>query len=138
MAIKFHALDIPEPRFERKILKSGISWLIHEHKKDLGDIEVVFCSDNELLIMNKNFLDHDFFTDVITFDYSEGNYISGDIYLSIDRLKENAQQFRISLQDEIRRVVGHGVLHLIGFKDKTVPEKKIMTEEENKFLEFFS
>ena len=137
MAIRFHAHEIGKPNFERKILKSGLSWLIREHKKELGNIDVIFCSDEELLKMNKEYLQHDYFTDVISFDYSEGIIISGDIFISIDRIRENAGNMNISMQNEIRRVVGHGVLHLIGFEDGTVSERKNMTREEDKFLKFF-
>jgi len=87
--------------------------------------------------MNKEYLQHDYFTDVISFDYSEGIIISGDIFISIDRIRENAGNMNISMQNEIRRVVGHGVLHLIGFEDGTVSERKNMTREEDKFLKFF-
>ncbi|MEA1875712.1 MAG: rRNA maturation RNase YbeY [Bacteroidota bacterium] len=137
MAVSFHALQIPRPVFERKKLKSGVCWLIHEHKMEVGNINVIFCSDDELLEMNKKYLQHDYYTDVITFDYSEGKNISGDIFVSIDRIRENAKKDRILVQDEIRRIVGHGVLHLIGFMDKTISDKKIMTQEEDIFLKFF-
>jgi len=137
MAVKFHAIEIPKPKFERRILKSGVSWLIQGHKKEVGNIDVIFCSDDELLKINQKFLKHDFYTDVITFDYSEEKIISGDIFVSIDRISENAEKLNISLQDEIRRIVGHGVLHLLGFHDKSAAEKIVMTAEENKFLKFF-
>jgi len=137
MAIRFHAHEIDKPKFERKILRSGLSWLIIEHKRELGNIDVIFCSDEELLKMNKMFLQHNYYTDVISFDYSEGKAISGDIFISIERIRENAGKMKVSIQNEIRRVVGHGVLHLIGFEDKTVSEKKNMTLEEEKFLKFF-
>lgn len=137
MPVKFHALQIPQPVFERKKLKSAVACLIHENKMEVGNIDVIFCSDDELLEMNKKYLQHDYYTDVITFDYSEGKNISGDIFMSIDRIRENAMREKISVQNEIRRIVGHGVLHLIGFKDKILSDKRIMTLQENVFLKFF-
>ncbi len=137
MAVSFHTHEIAEPKFKRRILKAGVSFLVHEHKKTVGNIVVVFCSDEELMKMNREYLQHDYYTDVISFDYSDGNIVSGDIYISIDRVRENARKLKISTQNEIMRIVGHGVLHLIGFKDKTTSEKKIMTREEEKFLNFF-
>lgn len=138
MPVKFHALQISQPVFERKKLKSAVAWLIHENKMEVGNIDVIFCSDDELLEMNKKYLQHDYYTDVITFDYSEGKNISGDIFMSIDRIRENARRKKISVQKEIRRIVGHGVLHLIGFKDKILSDKRIMTRQENIFLKFFN
>ncbi len=138
MSVSFYKHEIAEPRFRRRIVKSGVAWLINEHGKTLGNINIVFCSDEELLKMNKEYLQHDYYTDVISFSFSEGSIISGDIYISIDRLRENARKLKISTEIEIRRIVGHGVLHLIGFLDKSASQKKIMTKEEEKFLKFFN
>ena len=137
MALCFYTIDIPHPRFERKKLKAALIQLIETHKREPGDLDVIFCSDEELLKMNRKYLEHDFYTDVITFDYSADNIVNGDIFVSIDRIRENAKKNNISTQIEIRRIVGHGVLHLIGFNDKTFNDKEVMTREEEKFLKVF-
>ena len=103
-----------------------------KHKK--AQLDVIFCVDNYLKKINVKYLNHDYFTDVISFDYSEKKIIKGDIFISIDRVKENASRFGVSFNDELFRVIIHGVLHLCGFNDKTVEEKKEMRKQENFFL----
>jgi probable rRNA maturation factor len=102
-----------------------------------GEINFIFCNDYYLLQINKQFLKHDFYTDIITFDYTKDKKISGDIYLSFERMEENANIFRNSIMDEILRVMIHGILHLIGYKDNTKIEKKLMKEMEDVYLEIF-
>jgi probable rRNA maturation factor len=102
-----------------------------------GEINFIFCNDYYLLQINKQFLKHDFYTDIITFDYTKDKKISGDIYLSFERMEENANIFRNSIMDEILRVMIHGILHLIGYKDNTKIEKKLMKEKEDVYLEIF-
>jgi len=97
----------------------------------------VFCSDEYLLEMNKTYLQHDYYTDIITFDYSEENNISGDLFISVDRVKDNALKIGVSLQNEMQRVVIHGVLHLCGFKDKEKTDVEIMRKMEEKALLLF-
>ncbi|MFA5848633.1 MAG: rRNA maturation RNase YbeY [Bacteroidales bacterium] len=103
-------------------------------KGTVGDISVVFCSDEYLLEINKKFLSHDYFTDVITFDYSSGKTISGDIFISIDTVKSNSDFYKQDFSIELYRVIIHGVLHLIGYKDKTKTQKLIMREREDFYL----
>jgi probable rRNA maturation factor len=100
-----------------------------------GTINFIFCNDSYLLKINNEFLKHDFYTDIITFDYSENKIISGDLFLSLDRIKENAILYKISLMDEILRVMVHGILHMVGYNDKTRNERKMMKEKENFYLE---
>ena len=107
---------------------------IRSENKKAGDISFIFCSDDYLLEVNKEYLNHDYYTDVITFDYVEENIISGDIFISIDRIKENADEFKVSFSDELNRIMIHGVLHLLGYKDKTADEKQLMTTKEDKYL----
>jgi len=94
----------------------------------------IFCSDSYLLKINQEFLKHDFYTDVITFDYSSGDIISGDIFISIDRIKYNAKQFKVSFDYELLRIVIHGVLHLLGYNDKQNQDKILMTSKEDEYL----
>lgn len=102
--------------------------------KELGEISVVFCSDDHLLGMNKQFLDHDYFTDIITFDYTEGNLVSGDLFVSVDRVRDNAMEFDTVFQDELHRVCVHGLLHLCGYKDKSDEDELLMRSKENEML----
>jgi len=107
------------------------------HGKRLGEISIVFCSDDYLLAVNKSHLNHDYYTDIITFDYSEDDEISGDLMLSIDRIKDNAKTHNQLFFNELIRVIIHGHLHLIGFKDKTKEESLIMRNQEDLWIERF-
>ena len=102
----------------------------------LKKIDVYGVSDEELLSINKKHLEHDYYTDIITFDYSRGNKISGELYVSLERIEENALALGLSYESELRRVVAHGILHLIGFKDKTEEEEKAMRSKEDEVLAY--
>jgi rRNA maturation RNase YbeY len=132
--IDFFFEDIEAISFHHNTLIEKVKYLINNEIKTIGDISVVFCSDDYLLAMNKEYLDHDYYTDIITFDYVEDNVISGDLFISIDRIKENAEQYSIKVLNELYRVVFHGVLHLVGYNDKTDEEQEIMTKMENYYL----
>ena len=106
--------------------------------RTLGELVFNFCSDESLSKINKEFLNHDTLTDVITFDYSTLNEISGEIFISIDRVRENASEFHQSFEVEIRRVMIHGLLHLCGYNYKTTKEKSLMSDRENFYLDSFS
>ena len=97
----------------------------------IGEINYIFCDDAYLNHINKEFLKHDSFTDIISFDYSLGKQISGDIYISIERVLDNAEKYNVTFENELRRVMIHGVLHYMGYKDKTTEEKKVMRLKEN-------
>ncbi len=101
---------------------------------ELGDVVVVFCSDEELLKTNRDFLNHDYYTDIITFDYCEDKLISGDLFVSIDRIKDNARALDVSESDELHRVIVHGVLHLCGYGDKGDEEELEMRKKEDFYL----
>jgi rRNA maturation RNase YbeY len=116
-------------------LDSWIKEAIANEQKILGEINYIFCDDDYLLEKNQTYLNHDTYTDIITFDYSEENSVSGDIFISIERLKENARKFAVPFDTELRRVMIHGVLHLIGYKDKSDKEKKLMREKEDFYLD---
>ena len=108
--------------------------LIENENKKPGEISLIFCSDKYLLEMNKKHLNHDYFTDIITFDYVEDETISGDLFISIERVKENADNYNSVFKIELFRVIFHGVLHLIGYNDKIEEEKKQMREKEEYYL----
>lgn len=103
----------------------------------LGDINYIFCSDEQLLDINIQYLNHDYYTDIITFDYKENHIISGDIFISTDRVKENAIINNEEFDDELNRVLVHGILHIIGYKDKMDEDIKLMREKENTYINLF-
>ena len=113
------------------------NWLFRlaesEHK-NIGEINYIFCNDDYLLEINQNYLDHDTYTDIITFDYNLGKQVHGEIYISTERVAENAKQFQVSFKEELFRVLIHGVLHLCGYKDKSLEETQLMREKENFYL----
>ena len=102
----------------------------------LKKIDVHGCSDEELLVINKEHLNHDYYTDIITFDYARGDRISGELFISLDRVKDNAQVLGVTYNSELRRVVAHGILHLTGLKDKTEEEIKVMRRKEDEVLAY--
>lgn len=118
---------------EEKIAQKLSQVLILE-KKDLDTINYIFCDDEHLLNKNITFLSHDSYTDIITFDYSKDNLICADIFISIERVKENSLTFKTVFNDELERVMIHGILHLLGYDDKTKKDKDIMREKENLYL----
>ncbi|WP_077404419.1 rRNA maturation RNase YbeY [Cellulophaga omnivescoria] len=103
----------------------------------VGDINYIFCDDAYLLNINQQYLDHDTYTDIITFDYTDGTVISSDIYISIERVKENAADFKVNFNEELLRVMAHGILHLCGFKDKTNEEAAVMRCKEEEKIKLF-
>lgn len=103
--------------------------------RKLGQINVIFCSDNYILDINQRFLQHDYFTDIITFDYCEGSVLSGDLFVSVDSVRENALEYGTAFEDELNRVIVHGVLHLIGYDDHTDEYIAQMRTKENYYLE---
>jgi rRNA maturation RNase YbeY len=102
--------------------------------RKIGDISIIFCSDNYILDVNMRYLQHDYFTDIITFDYCEGDKLSGDLFISVDSVRENALFYGTEFADELNRVIVHGLLHLIGYDDHTEEEQKTMREKEDYYL----
>ena len=105
-----------------------------QEDKDLGDVTIIFCSDDYLLEVNREHLDHDYYTDIITFDYSDFPIVSGDLFISVDRVKENATDFNVSFEHELHRLIIHGFLHLCGYFDKTNEDELLMRSKENQAL----
>jgi rRNA maturation RNase YbeY len=136
--IQFHILQQVSLE-ERTRLKQFLIALFQKEKKPLGELSYIFCSDQRLLEINRQFLQHDFYTDIITFPLSDaGQPISGEIYISVDRVRDNAREFGISIKNELLRVIFHGALHLCGYKDKSPSEEKLMRKMEDKYLELYS
>jgi rRNA maturation RNase YbeY len=135
MAITFH-FETPVPLKARRRLKNFILEMVQAEGKIPGDFSFVFCSDEYLLEMNNRFLTHDFYTDIITFDMAPpgSGVIEGEIFISIDRVKDNAQQFKNPWQSELYRVIFHGILHLCGYNDKTAIQQKLMRSKEDHYL----
>lgn len=119
-------------------ITSWIEYIITHEGKKLGDINYIFCDDEYLLKINQDYLQHDYYTDIITFDYVKGKKISGDIFVSVTRVSENAPLLSKSFDEELHRVIAHGVLHLCGYKDKTEAEIKEMRNKEDFYLNAIS
>ncbi|MEP3208499.1 MAG: rRNA maturation RNase YbeY [Maribacter sp.] len=120
--------------------ESYVDWLakvVASEAKLLGDIAYIFCDDTYLLKVNQEFLQHDTFTDIITFDYSNGNTIAGDIFISTDRVDENAKHYNVSFHEELLRVMAHGILHLVGYGDKEEGEVIVMRSKEEEKMKLF-
>ena len=117
-----------------KDISAWVSFVILEEKCKLGEINYIFCDDNYLHKINLDFLNHDTLTDIISFDYSVGKELHGDIYISIERVMDNAKDFKTNFDDELARVIIHGVLHYCGYKDKSAVEQTIMRAKENHYL----
>ena len=120
--------------FNKRTLASWIKRVANKEGATVGDLNFIFCSDKFLLEKNKTYLQHNSLTDIITFNYSDKHNISGDVFISIDRVKENALLFSESFENELKRVIIHGVLHLLGYKDKSKKEKTIMRNKEDFYL----
>ena len=126
---------------EIPISTATISWLedvIKTENKKLGEINYILCDDEYLLKVNQDFLDHDYYTDIITFDYVKGKTISGDIFVSLPRISDNAKTLVRDFNSEFHRVLAHGILHLMGYKDKTEEEITVMRQKEDFYLNVFS
>jgi rRNA maturation RNase YbeY len=131
-------LGVKIPSFvSKKQLKQFVKDLVSEEGKTLKDLSLVFTDDDYLLEVNKQYLNHDYFTDVITFDYSSFPEVSGDVMISLDRVKDNSLSLNLSFDQEFYRVVFHGVLHLCGYKDKSKEDALLMREKEDYYLELF-
>lgn len=136
--IRYFCEDI---RFTYKNKLANNRWLkmvAGSEIRKIGDINVIFCSDNYILDVNMKYLQHDYFTDIITFDYCEGKVLSGDLFISVDSVRENSIEFGTDFEEELHRVIVHGVLHLIGYDDHTEEDKKLMRLKENYYLQMRS
>jgi rRNA maturation RNase YbeY len=134
MAIHFFEEEIKRPKLKYRLISGWIKKIITSNHKAPGDITYIFCTNSYLLNINQQFLQHDYFTDIITFDYVENDIISGDIYISCEMVQENSSKYGVNLEEEFLRVISHGVLHLLGYKDKTNEEKRLMRKKEEESI----
>lgn len=122
---------------DRLKIKRWIKQVVENAGFKLGSVSYIFCSDEKILEVNKQYLNHDFYTDIITFDYVEKDIINGDIFISTDRVRENAKDFNVAFEEELHRVIIHGILHLLGQQDHSPKEEKQMRKKENEALLLF-
>ena len=135
--IQFHFL-LPVSFTQRTLAKEVIRDLFKKEKTRLEQLQYIFCSDEYLLEINKQHLNHNYYTDIITFDLSETpDAVTGEIYISIDRVKENAKTYKVPFKQELLRVIFHGALHLCGYKDKTEKDQALMRKAEDKYLQYY-
>ena len=133
---------ISETKFQlnnKRNLKKMLHSLASAEAKTIGNLNYIFVDDDQILKINQQYLEHDYYTDIISFDYSEGDIVSGDIYISVDTVLTNADEFKQPFGKEIHRIVFHGILHLCGYKDKKPADKKLMTQKDDYYLnEYFN
>lgn len=122
---------------DETIYSDWISKVISSENRDEGEINYIFCDDDYLIGLNQQYLDHDTLTDVISFDYSEGNELHGDVFISVERVRDNAADFNVAFQEELKRVLVHGILHYCGYKDKSVEDEKLMRQKEEEKIKMF-
>lgn len=135
--IAYYTEDVKMPTFPKRKMNAWIKSVANKHKKNVGEIAYIFCSDKKILEVNKQYLQHDYYTDIITFDYCEKDVLNGDIFISIETVSSNAERFRVSFEEELRRILIHGILHLCGQDDKTPALRAEMTKKENEALEMW-
>ena len=132
--IQFLSENIELPEIDQTKVSRWIKQIAAQYGKKTRNINYIFCDDERILEVNKEFLQHDYYTDIITFDYGSEKQISGDIFISIDTVKSNAEGLKISFEEELHRVIIHGILHLCGQDDKTTESQAEMTRKENEAL----
>ncbi len=136
--IQYIAEGVKLPVLQKQKINSWIKETAAHYSKKVGDIAYIFCSDERILEINKQYLNHDYFTDIITFDYCDGIIISGDIFISVDTVLSNSKEFEVSFETELLRILIHGVLHLCGQDDKTPELRAEMTEKEDLALKAYT
>ena len=134
MSVSFHSEQITFSLPDEKAVANWLQDVCVSEGKNLSEVSYIFCSDEYLLEMNHQYLNHDYYTDVITFDYCKAEKVSGDVFISVDRVSDNAQNEGVSEQDELHRVMVHGLLHLLGYHDKQAADKEQMTAKEDFYL----
>ena len=135
--ISYNTDGVPMPAIQRRKTGRWVKEVARIYGKKVGDIAYIYVDDEKILEVNRQYLQHDYYTDIITFDYTEGNTISGDLFISLDTVRSNAQQLGTTYEEELRRVNLHGILHLCGINDKGPGEREIMEAAENKALELW-
>lgn len=133
--ISYNVIDIKMPDLSHRETTVWVRAVAATYGKRVGEVAYIFCNDDKILEVNRQYLQHDYFTDIITFDYCEGDMISGDLFISLDTVRSNAELFNKAYDEELHRVIIHGILHLVGINDKGPGEREIMEAAENKALE---
>ena len=133
--ITYNTDGVKMPKIKRKDTTAWIKAVVQTYGRKVGEVGYMFVNDEKILEINNEYLGHDYYTDVITFDYDEGDVVNGDIVISLDTVRTNAEMFGKAYEDELYRVIIHGILHLCGLNDKGPGEREIMEEAENKALE---
>ena len=133
--IRYTSENVEAPKLYRNSITGWIRRVANKYGKIVGDVSFIFCDDIKILEINKQFLNHDYYTDVITFDYTEGDVIGGDIFISLETVESNAKELLTTFDNELKRVMIHGILHLCGQNDKTPEEKQEMRYKENLALQ---
>ena len=136
LVIDFNFIDVAPIENDRPFM-DWLSRVAESEGYSLSALSYIFCNDQYFLDLNQTYLSHDTLTDIITFNYVEGTVVSGDIFISVDRLKENAAIFKVSFEEERLRVMAHGLLHLMGYKDKTTEDQEVMSNKENEKIKMF-
>ena len=136
--ITYQTEGVDMPDIQKRETTAWIKAVAASYGKKIGEIAYIFCSDEKILEVNRQFLQHDYYTDIITFDYTENGKINGDIFISVDTVRSNAEKFNVTFDNELMRVIIHGVLHLTGQNDKTPETEKVMHQKEDIALEELS
>ncbi len=136
--ISFQCDGVVAPAIKRREISAWIKNVASVYGKKVGDIAYIFCNDDKILEVNREYLQHDYYTDIITFDYTEENVVAGDIFISLDTVRSNSELLGVPYRQELHRVIIHGILHLCGIDDKGEGEREIMEKEENKALAMLS
>ena len=132
--ISYNTVNVKMPAIRRRDTSAWVKAVAASYGKKVGEIAYIFVDDEEILRINREYLQHDYYTDIITFDYTEGDTISGDLFISLDTVRTNAEQFDKPYEEELHRVIIHGILHLCGINDKGPGEREIMEAAEDKAL----
>ncbi|NEW81611.1 MAG: rRNA maturation RNase YbeY [Mariniphaga sp.] len=134
MSILYNAEEVKKPKLRYRIVSTWLKLVVLKYGFITGELSYIFCNDEYLKSINSKYLNHDYYTDIVTFDYREGKVVSGDMFISVDRVIENAELFQCNVNDEFLRVIVHGLLHLLDFNDSNDLEKLIMREKENECI----
>lgn len=137
MIITYHTDGVEMPQLNENFIPEWIKSVAAKYQLRVGEIAYIFCSDEKILEVNKEYLQHDYYTDIITFDYCKGSLIAGDLFISLDTVKTNSDQFNTPYNEELHRTIIHGILHLCGINDKGPGEREIMEQAENEALQMY-
>lgn len=132
--ISYQTDGVKMPSIKRREISAWVKGVAQKHGKKVGEIAYIFCNDEKILDVNREYLQHDYYTDIITFDYTEDDVISGDLFISLDTVRSNSEQIGVEYRQELLRVIIHGILHLCGINDKAPGEREIMELHENEAL----